>query len=85
MKKLFALAATLLLSVSAYAAQFKEGVNYTTLKLPLSQKPTVTEFFSFYCPHCFAFEPVIEQLQSELPKDVIFKKRTRFVHGWLYG
>lgn len=74
MKKLFALAATLLLSVSAYAAPFTEGENYTTLKLPLSAKPTVTEFFSFYCPHCRAFEPVIEQLQSQLPKDVIFQK-----------
>ncbi len=74
MKKLFALAATLLLSVSAYAAPFQAGVNYTTLKLPESAKPTVTEFFSFYCPHCYAFEPIIQELKSDLPKDVVFQK-----------
>ena len=74
MKKLFVLAATLLLSLSAYAETFTNGVQYTTLKLPASEKPTVTEFFSFYCPHCFAFEPIVEQMKSELPKDVVFKK-----------
>lgn len=34
MKKLFALVATLMLSVSAYAAQFKEGEHYQVLKHP---------------------------------------------------
>lgn len=34
MKKLFALVATLMLSVSAYAAQFKEGEHYQVLKTP---------------------------------------------------
>ena len=64
MKKLFALVATLMLSLSAHAAQFKEGQHYKVLDLEASSKPTVTEFFSFYCPHCNSFEPIIQQLKA---------------------
>lgn len=74
MKKLFALIATLMLSVSAQAAQFKEGVDYTVLDLKPSQTKTVTEFFSFYCPHCNAFEPIISKLKTQLPSDAKFQK-----------
>lgn len=37
-------------------------------------KPTVTEFFSFYCPHCYKFESVIENLKPALPKEARFEK-----------
>lgn len=74
MKKLFALVATLMLSVSAYAAQFKEGEHYQVLKTPASSSPVVSEFFSFYCPHCNTFEPIIAQLKQQLPKDAKFEK-----------
>ncbi|WP_282177657.1 thiol:disulfide interchange protein DsbA/DsbL [Vibrio nereis] len=74
MKKLFALAATLLLSLSAHAAQFIDGQHYKVLKLDASTKPTVTEFFSFYCPHCHSFEPIIEQLKTKLPDNAKLQK-----------
>ncbi|CAM3025227.1 Thiol:disulfide interchange protein [Vibrio neptunius] len=80
MKKLFALVATVMLSLSAHAAQFKEGEHYQVLDIPsaslskASQKPTVTEFFSFYCPHCSKFEPIIEQLKAQLPEEAKFQK-----------
>lgn len=75
MKKLFALAATLMLSLSAHAAQFKEGTNYTKVdNLPAVTQPTVSEFFSFYCPHCFQFEPIVQQMKESLPEGVSFQK-----------
>lgn len=74
MKKLFTFITMLVLSLSVQAANFKEGVNYTVLNLPASQKPLVSEYFSFYCPHCFNFEPFIQQLKTQLPKDATFQK-----------
>ncbi|OIQ25073.1 thiol:disulfide interchange protein DsbA/DsbL [uncultured Vibrio sp.] len=74
MKKLFALVATLMLSLTAHAAQFEEGTHYKVLDLEPSKKPVVTEFFSFYCPHCNELEPVIEQLKEQLPEGVKLKK-----------
>lgn len=74
MKKLFALVATLMLSFTAHAAQFSQGEHYKVLNLEASKKPTVTEFFSFYCPHCNTFEPIIQQLKAQLPADAKFQK-----------
>ncbi|MGP8308584.1 thiol:disulfide interchange protein DsbA/DsbL [Vibrio sp. YIC-376] len=74
MKKLFALFSMLMLSLSAQAAQFKEGEHYKVLDLEASNKPVVTEFFSFYCPHCNSFEPVIQQLKKKLPEGVKLQK-----------
>ncbi|MBF9001070.1 MULTISPECIES: thiol:disulfide interchange protein DsbA/DsbL [Vibrio] len=74
MKKLFALAATLMLSLSAHAAQFKAGVNYTELDQPHSEQPSVVEFFSFYCPHCHAFEPIMSKINSHLGKGITLEK-----------
>jgi thiol:disulfide interchange protein DsbA len=75
MKKLFAFfIATLLISLSVHAEQFKEGKYYKVLDLPHSSNPTVTEFFSFYCPHCRAFEPIVEKLAAQLPPGTEFKR-----------
>ncbi|USD41178.1 thiol:disulfide interchange protein DsbA/DsbL [Vibrio sp. SCSIO 43135] len=74
MKKLFALVATLMLSLSAHAAQFKQGEHYKVLDLEASKKPVVTEFFSFYCPHCNTFEPIIQQLKDQLPEGAKLQK-----------
>ncbi|KLN65265.1 MULTISPECIES: thiol:disulfide interchange protein DsbA/DsbL [Vibrio] len=82
MKKLFALVATLMLSLSAHAAQFTEGQHYKVLDLEASKKPMVTEFFSFYCPHCNSFEPIMAQLKTKLPKDAKFlKNHVSFMGG----
>ncbi|WP_072670241.1 thiol:disulfide interchange protein DsbA/DsbL [Vibrio injensis] len=74
MKKLFALVATLMLSLSVHAAQFKEGVHYKVLDLPKASQPSVSEYFSFYCPHCYSFEPIIQQLKEQLPAEVRLQK-----------
>lgn len=61
------------LQVTANAAplanthNFKEKVDYTILDQPASKQPEVTQFFSFYCPHCRSFEPVMDKLRAQLP------------------
>ncbi|CAK2882195.1 Thiol:disulfide interchange protein DsbA [Vibrio crassostreae] len=74
MKKLFAFFSLIMLSLSAHAAKFNEGEHYKVLDLEASKKPIVTEFFSFYCPHCNSFEPIIQQLKQQLPKDAKLQK-----------
>ncbi|MER2496321.1 thiol:disulfide interchange protein DsbA/DsbL [Vibrio neptunius] len=74
MKKLFALFATLIFSLAANAAKFEEGTHYKVLETDKSKTPTVTEFFSFYCPHCYNFEPAIGRLKASLPEGAKFEK-----------
>ena len=37
-------------------------------------KVEVLEFFSYACPHCFAFEPELAAWAKTLPADVVFKR-----------
>lgn len=56
------------------ATEFKEGDHYQVLELTQSEQPMITEFFSFYCPHCFRMEPIVQALKSQLPEGVTFQK-----------
>ncbi len=56
-----------------------EGQQFTRLQtaapvsLPNAQKKIeVIEFFSYACPHCFAFDPTMEAWIKTLPPDVYF-------------
>ena len=61
----------------AYSAtEWKEGVNYFVVQS--AEKPTippgkvlVTEVFSYGCPHCSEFRPVIKQLKASLPANAV--------------
>ncbi|EOA6549485.1 thiol:disulfide interchange protein DsbA/DsbL [Vibrio vulnificus] len=86
MKKLFAFFSMLLLSLTANAAtQFKEGEHYKVLDTQVSKKPMVSEFFSFYCPHCNTFEPIIQQLKAQLPEGVKLQKNHVSFMGGVMG
>lgn len=65
-----------LFSINAVAEPiaFQEGSHYQVLKQPVANNKEMREFFSFYCPACYRFEPVIEELKGLLPKGVAFKK-----------
>lgn len=76
MKKLLALMASVVLSSSLYAADFVENVHYEVLDQQQSENKEVVEYFSFYCPHCLAFETVANSLSKDLPRDVNFDKRS---------
>jgi len=59
---------------SAQATEFVEGKHFQTIQGNLTAKKEVSEFFSFYCPHCFRREPIINELLKSIPSDVVFKK-----------
>ncbi|MBU75719.1 MAG: disulfide bond formation protein [Pseudoalteromonadaceae bacterium] len=72
----------LCLPFAALAANFEAGNQYEVLNVEKSKAPHVTEFFSFYCPHCFQFEPVAKALASKLPEGTEFvKSHVNFLGG----
>lgn len=76
MKKFAVLFVTLLFSsmVSAIPLRFEEGKHYEVVSKVASTTPNVTEFFSFYCGHCYKFEFIAKSLEKSLPEGVSFKK-----------
>ena len=62
------------ISMSASAAKYTEGKQYTKVSEKATSKPEVREYFSFYCPHCLKFEPLMEQVHNKLPKGVKFER-----------
>jgi len=67
----------LLIGFQAGAA-LVEGTDYTVLRpaQPTSDpnKIVVTEFFSYQCPHCYQFSPVVNAWVAKLPSDVAFER-----------
>lgn len=58
---------------------FQEGKHYVRLPQPVpvsapTGKVEVLEFFSYGCPHCSAFEPVLDAWAKKLPADVAFRR-----------
>jgi len=71
-------ALTALLLSSAPQAALEEGKNFVTLA-PAHQpgqhnKIEVVEFFSYGCPHCARFYPMISDWLAKLPHDVVFRR-----------
>jgi thiol:disulfide interchange protein DsbA len=62
----------------ARAEALKEGTDFRSLTPPLPTsdpgKIEVIEFFSYACPHCANFYPMVESWQAKLPKDVVFRR-----------
>jgi thiol:disulfide interchange protein DsbA len=55
-----------------------EGTHYVRLAQPVPVavpgKIEVIEFFWYGCPHCNAFEPMLDAWQKKLPADVAFRR-----------
>jgi protein dithiol oxidoreductase (disulfide-forming) len=70
--------ATLILFLSmpfyTMAADYQEGKQYTKINEQMSLTPEVREYFSFYCPHCFRFEPLLEDIKAQLPESLPFMR-----------
>jgi thiol:disulfide interchange protein DsbA len=73
--------AALLLAATAPSAQGAapvEGRDFVRLNTPApvpgGGKIDVVEFFSYGCPHCYTFEPTLEQWTKKLPPDVAFRR-----------
>jgi len=74
-------AAVLILAFAVPAAAQttpQEGREYLRLKNPVpvetGKKIEVIEFFSYGCPHCGEFEPILEDWLKTLPPDVAFRR-----------
>ncbi len=82
MKRVFSLLfATLLasfaLSGPSLAAEPQVGREFKVISPPLAgpkDKIEVIEFFSYGCPHCSDFHPIISKWAANLPKDVSFRR-----------
>jgi thiol:disulfide interchange protein DsbA len=69
--------ACLFIAAIAGAQDVREGRDYTLLSTPQATEPgkiEVAEFFSYMCPHCAHFEPVLAPWVKKLPKDVAFQR-----------
>jgi thiol:disulfide interchange protein DsbA len=59
-------------------AEPKDGVEYLTL--PTAQptdagrKVEVIEFFAYYCPHCYAFEPALQAWVKQQGDNIVFRR-----------
>lgn len=66
---------TALVSLQASAQiRFVEGEHYKIISNQATSKPEVKEFFSFWCPHCFNFEPLVAEMKKKLDPSVNFDK-----------
>ena len=76
MKKLFGLLVlALMLPLQACAQEmYQEGEHYEVIAEEASKDREVLEFFSFWCPHCHAFEPLVAQMKQKLDEEVKFEK-----------
>lgn len=72
----------LALGLSVHGAQAQgapvEGTHYVRLNAPApvpgNGKIDVVEFFWYGCPHCNAFEPMLDAWSKRLPADVSFRR-----------
>ena len=76
------LAATAALANTAAHAQGKppqEGADFLVLDKPAlteagAGKIEVVEFFWYSCPHCYRFEPLLQEWIKQMPKDVVLRR-----------
>lgn len=58
----------------AQMVPWEEGKHYSVIAEQATAKPEVKEFFSFWCPACYSFEPIVAQMKTQLNEDVKFEK-----------
>lgn len=75
MKSKFIVILAVLVSLMACAEpRFEQGKQYDVVADTATSTAEVKEFFSFYCPHCYQFEPIIQKIEHQLPAGTTFKK-----------
>lgn len=82
MKRVFsllfaALLASFAMSSPVLATEPQVGREFKVISPPLAgpkDKIEVIEFFSYGCPHCSDFHPIISKWAASLPKDVSFRR-----------
>jgi len=63
---------------SSFAAEPQPGSQYLALPSPqptdTGKRVEVIEFFAYYCPHCYAFEPKLESWVRQQGDNIVFKR-----------
>lgn len=74
----FLVAGLALAALPVTAAPLQEGRDYERIQPPqpgdASAKIEVLEFFSYGCPHCKDFNPLVMAWAAKLPRDVSFRR-----------
>ncbi|KXI29688.1 thiol:disulfide interchange protein DsbA/DsbL [Paraglaciecola hydrolytica] len=73
-KKIIFAMFSFMLVFSVQAENYVQDIHYQVLEGERSQNKEVTEYFSFYCPHCFTQEPMMLSLVASLPVGTKFNK-----------
>lgn len=58
----------------AQMVPWEEGKHYSVIAEEATAEPEVKEFFSFWCPACYSFEPIVAEIKAQLNEDVKFEK-----------
>ncbi|WP_348666440.1 DsbA family protein [Arsenophonus symbiont of Ornithomya chloropus] len=82
MKQFFFAFIYLLVSFNIFATnyssmRYKEGIEFIKINKSIKDAPTVLEFFSFYCPHCYEFDYIYnisKKIKENLPKNIIMER-----------
>jgi protein dithiol oxidoreductase (disulfide-forming) len=61
-------------TVTVQATEFTKGDYYIEIDAAATKERQVTEYFSFFCPHCFKQEPLMQELVTSLPPGTKFIK-----------
>ena len=74
------LASMILADGITHAEEPVAGRDFTVVEPAVSMgeqnKIVVTEFFSYQCPHCYAFSRPLEAWAAKLPADVVFRRES---------
>lgn len=70
----FAVLSVLISAQASAQIRFIENEHYKVISSEATAKPEVKEFFSFWCPHCFNFEPLVAEMKKNLDPSVKFEK-----------
>jgi protein dithiol oxidoreductase (disulfide-forming) len=76
LKLISAFTVTLLLSISfsSFSATFEEGKHYKIVAKNKTTTPELSEYFSYYCPACRAYEPYLDGIKKMMPEQAKFNK-----------
>lgn len=83
----------LLFSMNLLATDYLEGQHYFLMKNPIpaadKSKIEVVELFSYHCPHCYHFEPLLEAWNKKQGEEVVFKQMPAYwnsqMEPWVRG
>ena len=66
--------ALLSISFSGFSAKFEEGKHYSVVAKNKTLTPELTEYFSYYCPACRAYEPYLDSFKKVMPEQAKLNK-----------